>query len=187
MYKENAPTLPSKFNEPTTQNGLPPPSETTNLEQPFVADFQVVGPSVENPNKWKHHMSHECVSNKQTIYNKKMKASTVKVDKFKIDDFVSSKIDKVDKTSPPNPNLLLGKATEAENNNHYNKIVTKFGIIIIFLYISTTRLSKCMQTNVNFDYTNQITFFSVCKMPVNQKQSVQGQDEAVYVLQNYAV
>ena len=53
---------------------------------------------------------HECVSNKQTIYNKKMKASTVKVDKFKIDDFVSSKIDKVDKTSPPNPNLLLGKS-----------------------------------------------------------------------------
>ena len=44
-----------------------------------------------------------------------------------------------------------------------------------------------MQTNVNFDHTNQITFFSVCKMPVNQKQSVQGQDEAVYVLQNYAV
>ena len=46
-----------------------------------------------------------------------------------------------------------------------------------------------MQTNVNVDYTNQITFFSVCKMPVtgNQKESVQGQDEAVYVLQNYAV
>ena len=75
-------------------------------------------------------MSHECVSNKQTIYNKKMKASTVKVDKFKIDALVSSKIDKVDKTSPPNPNLLLGKATEVENN--YTKIVTKFGIIIIF-------------------------------------------------------
>ena len=109
----------------------------------------------------------------------------MKVDKFKIDDFVSSKIDKVDKTSPPNPNLLLGKATEVENN--YTKIVTKFEIIIIFLYISTTRLSKCMQTKVNFDYTNQITFFSVCKMPVNQKERVQAQDEAVYVLQNYAV
>ena len=61
-------------------------------------------------------MTHECVSKKQTIYNKKMKASRVKVDKFKIDDFVSIKIDNVDKTFPLHPNLLLGKVTEVENN-----------------------------------------------------------------------
>ena len=96
MEEENAPILASKFNEPTCQNDLPPPSENTNLVQPHVADLQEVGPSVENPNKWKHHVTHECVSEKQTLYNKKMKASRVKVDKFKIDDFVSIKIDQAD-------------------------------------------------------------------------------------------
>ena len=121
--EENAPSLVSTFNEPTCQNDLPPPSENTNLAQPYVADVQVVGPSVENPNKRKHHVTHECVSEKQTIYNKKMKASRVKVDKFKIDDFVFIKTDKVDKTSPLHPNLLLGKVIEVENN--YTKIELK--------------------------------------------------------------
>ena len=73
-------------------------------------------------------MTHECVSEKQTIYmyNRKMKASRVKVDKFKSNDFVSIKIDKVDNTSPLHPNLLLGKVTEVENN--YAKIVTKINL-----------------------------------------------------------
>ena len=165
MEEENAPSLASTFNEPTCQNDLPPPSENTNLVQPYVADVQVVRPSVENPNKQKHHVTHECVSEKQTIYNKKMKASRVKVDKFKIDNFIPIKIDKVDKTPPLHPNLLLGKVTEIENNN-YTKIVTKFGIIST--YVSTTRLNKCTQTSVNFDYTKEITFSSACKMAVNQ-------------------
>ena len=91
----------------------------------------------------------------------------MKVDKFKIDDFVSIKIDKVDKTSPLHPNLLLGKVTEVENNNYYyTKIVTEFGIIST--YISTTGLNKGTQTSVNFDYTKKITFSSSCKMAVNQ-------------------
>ena len=58
----------------------------------------------------------------------------MKVDEFKINDFVFIKIDKVDKTSPLHPNLLMGKVTEVENN--YTKIVTKYGIILT--YISTT-------------------------------------------------
>ena len=53
-----------------------------------------------------------------------MKASRGKVDKFKINDFVSIKIDKVEKTSPLYTNLLLGKVTEVEN--HYAKIVPTF-------------------------------------------------------------
>ena len=62
-------------------------------------------------------MTHECVSEKQTIiYNKEMKASRAKVDKFKIKDFVSIEINKVDKTSPLHPNLLLGKVKEVEND-----------------------------------------------------------------------
>ena len=74
-------------------------------------------------------MTHECVNEKQPVYNKKMKTSGVILDKFKSNDFVSIKIDKDDKISPLHPNLLLGKVTEVENN--YTKIVTKFGIILM--------------------------------------------------------
>ena len=162
LEKENPPTLASDFEEPSSQDDLPPPSQNTNLAQPSVNDLQV-GPSVENPNKRKR-TTHECVSEKQESYNKKMKESRNKVERFKIDDFVCIKIDKVDKSSPLHPNVLLGKVTEVENN--YAKIVTKFGIIST--YISTRRLNKCTQTSVNFDYTKQITFSSACKMAVNQ-------------------
>ena len=43
-----------------------------------------------------------------------MKESRNKVDRFKIDDFVCIKIDKVDKSSPLHPNVLLGKITEVD-------------------------------------------------------------------------
>ena len=41
-----------------------------------------------------------------------MKEFRNKVDRFKIDDFVCIKIDKVDKASPLHPNVLLGKITD---------------------------------------------------------------------------
>ena len=44
MEEENAPALASKINESMRQNDLPPPSESTNLVQRYVADLQVVGP-----------------------------------------------------------------------------------------------------------------------------------------------
>ena len=57
-----------------------------------------------------------------------MQSSTrTKLKQFHIDDFISVKIDKVDKQSSLHPNVLLGKVTELENN--YAKIVTEFGII----------------------------------------------------------
>ena len=34
--------------------------------------------------QWKHQVNHECVSEKPTIHNKKMKASIVKVDKINL-------------------------------------------------------------------------------------------------------
>ena len=130
-----------------------------------MTDLQV-GPSVENPNKRKHATTHECVSEKQDCYNKKMKESRNKVDRFKIDDFICIKIDKVDKSSPLHPNVLLGKVMEVEKNYAKIHVVTKFGIIST--YISTSRLNKCTQTSVNFDYTKQIPFSTACKMAVNQ-------------------
>ena len=114
-----------------------------HVAQPSVTDLQV-GPSVQNPNKRKNATTHESVSEKQECYNKKMKESRNKVDRFKIDDFVCIKIDKVDKSSPLHPNVLLGKITEIEKN--FAKIVTKFGIILT--YISMSRLNKCTQTRL---------------------------------------
>ena len=93
-----------------------------------------------------------------------MKKSRNKVEDFKIDEFVSIKVDKVDKTSPLHPNVLLGKVTEVDDN--YAKIVKKFRIIST--YISTSRLNKCTQTSVTFDYSKEITFSAACKMAVNQ-------------------
>lgn len=134
--KQNSPNLlASELKDPSSQDDLLAPFENANTGQPSVADLQVE-PSVENPNKRKYAI-HECVRENQESYNKKMKKSRNKVEDFKIDEFVSIKIDKVDKTSPLHPNVLLGKVTEVDDN--YAKIVTKFGIIST--YVSTSRLN----------------------------------------------
>ena len=77
---------------------------------------------------------------------------------------MSIKIDKVDKTSPLHPNVLIGKITEVEND--YVKIVTKFGRLKTF--ISTNRLNKCTATNIVFDYGKEITFSTACKKAAEQ-------------------
>ena len=87
------------------------------------------------------------------------KKSAKKCNQFKVGDVVSTKIDRVDKTSLFHPNMLLGKITELENQ--YARVVTKFGIIQTL--ISPTRLNLCTATNLSFDYTKEITFTSACK------------------------
>ena len=161
--EQNSPNLlASELKDPSSQDDLSAPFENANAGQPSVADLQVE-PSVENRNKRKYAI-HECVTGNQESYNKKMKKSRNKVEDFKIDEFVSIKIDKVDKTSPLHPNVLLAKVTEVDDN--YAKIVTKFGIIST--YISISRLNKCTQTSVTFDYSKEITFSAACEMAVNQ-------------------
>ena len=76
-------------------------------------------------------------------YNSKMKESRKRGPKFHVDEYVSIKIDSVDKISPLHPNVMIGKITEVEND--YAKIVTKFGRLKT--YISTNRLNKCTATN----------------------------------------
>ena len=83
---------------------------------------------------------------------------------LKKDDFVSVKIDKVDKTSPFRPNVLLGKITEVEND--CTKIVTKFGKGQT--YIATNRLNNCTATNITFDYSKKIAFSAACKQTSQQ-------------------
>ena len=161
--EQNSPNLlASELKDPSSQDDLSAPFENANAGQPSVADLQVE-PSVENRNKRKYAI-HECVRGNQESYNKKMKKSRNKVEDFKIDEFVSIKIDKVDKTSPLHPNVLLAKVTEVDDN--YAKIVTKFGIFST--YISISRLNKCTQTSVTFDYSKEITFSAACEMAVNQ-------------------
>ena len=120
------------------------------------------GTSPENPHKRK--ATEEYITWQQQKYNKKMKESRGRVNKFKIGDFVVIKIDKVDKTSPLHSNVLLGIVIEVQES--YSKVVTKFGVIST--YNSTNRLNKCTETSVQFDYNNTITFSSACKKAISQ-------------------
>ena len=52
------------------------------------------------------------------------KKNEVRNQKFKVGDFVSIEIDRVDKTSPLHSNLLLGKIEEVVNS--YVRVVTKY-------------------------------------------------------------
>ena len=99
---------------------------------------------------------------KQNEYNKKMKLSRNKPSSFKVDDYVAIKIDKVDKTTPLHPNIILGKILSMEND--YAKVVTKFGVIST--YISTNRLNKCTRTNIVFDFSKEIPFSTVSKKAI---------------------
>ena len=94
----------------------------------------------------------QSVMDKQREYNKKMKLTRNQPSSFKVDDYVTIKIDKVDKTTPLHPNVLLGKIISMEND--YAKVVTKFDVIST--YISTNRLNKCTRTNIVFDLSKKI-------------------------------
>ena len=84
----------------------------------------------------------------------------------KIDDMVAIKIDRVDKTNPVHPNMLLGKIMEIRKD--YAKIVTPQGIIMSF--ISFSRLYPCTSRNVTLDYGKEISFTGACKQVNNTCQ-----------------
>jgi len=106
----------------------------------------------------------QSVMDKQSEYNKKMKLSRNKPSSFKVDDYVTIKIDKVDKTTPLHPNVILGKIISMEND--YAKVVTKFGVIST--YISTNRLNKCTRKNITFEFSKEIPFSTVSKKAIDQ-------------------
>ena len=85
---------------------------------------------------------------------------------FKIDDKVAIKIDRVNKTTPVHPNMLLGKITAIRKD--YAKIVTPQGTIKDF--ISFSRLYPCTSRNVTLDYCKEISFTAVCKQANNTRQ-----------------
>ena len=83
--------------------------------------------------------------------------------KFKVGDFVSIKIDRVDKTSPLHSNLLLGKI---EVVNSYVRVVTKYGRINTV--ISPTRLypRAASTQNIKLNYTTELSFSAACKKAI---------------------
>ena len=82
---------------------------------------------------------------------------------FKIDDMIAIKIDRVDKTSPVHPNMLLGKIMEIRKNSA--KIVTPQGIIKGF--ISFSNIIPSTSRNVTVDYCKEISFTAACKQANN--------------------
>ena len=86
-----------------------------------------------------------------------MKVSRNKQTSFKVDDHVTIKISKVDKTTPLHPNVILGKIVGMENN--YAIVVTKFGIISTY----NPQIEQIL-----FDYTKEVPFSSVSKKAVGR-------------------
>ena len=68
---------------------------------------------------------------------------------FKIDDMIAIKIDRVDKTSPVHPNMLLGKIMEIRKN--YAKLI------------------PCTSRNVTVDHCKEISFTAACKQANNTR------------------
>ena len=104
------------------------------------------------------------INERQVNYNSKMKGTRKRGPKFHVDEFVSIKIDPVDKISPLHPNVLIGKITEVEND--YAKIVTKF--LRLKTYISTNRLNKCTAKNIQLEFGTEITFSAACRKAAEQ-------------------
>ena len=115
-------------------------------------------PTEERERKRTKISENQARYNEKTVQQSKKKADK-KSSQFKVGDVVSIKIDKVDKRSRFDPNMLLGKITEIENQ--YARVVTRFGKIQSL--ISPTRLNLCTATNLSFDYTKDVSFTSACK------------------------
>jgi len=84
----------------------------------------------------------QTICQQQTQYNKQMIKQTKQSRKahFKVNEVVAIKIDRVYKTSPIHPNMLLGKIVEIDNDNA--KLVTPLGVIKGFIALS--RLNRAL-------------------------------------------
>lgn len=71
---------------------------------------------------------------------------------------VCIKIDRVNKTSPLHPIILLGNV---EFDGEYAHVVAKFGNMRTLIF--HTSLNACRANDVQFDYTTEVSFSSACK------------------------
>ena len=97
------------------------------------------------------------IRERKSQYNEEMVKQTRQSRKarYKIDDMVAIKIDRVDKTIPVHPEMLLRKIMEIRKG--YGKIVTPQG-------------NTCTSRNVTLHYCKGISFTAACKQANNTCQ-----------------
>ena len=133
--------------------------ENTQNDSQEENDQEVSGKDEEPPNKRQKIIENQTKYNTDMVNQTKRKQQN-KQPKFKISDMVAVKIDKVDKTNPLHPNMLLGKIISIEHTGCV-QIVTEYGKINTL--ISPSRLTPCTATNVQLDYATEISFSTACK------------------------
>ena len=114
--KEEKPADPSNAEGPEKEDNLAVPASQTRSKRKHSEE--------EDTRHTKEKIQKEVTVN-QSNYNSRMKLQRRKPPTFRTDEQVSIKIDKVDKTSPLHPNVLIGKMITIDSD--YAKIVTKFG------------------------------------------------------------
>ena len=158
-HREKATPLPEACEQydtetETDQNKTPPAAQTSSE-------------SGTKRHETDHERSSERLKKRRKIqesqekYNQKMvDSSKERRQKFKINDLVSIKIDKVDK-STLHPNLLMAKIVSVDSYSNYVQVVTPFGRIKGA--IAPNRLNHCTATNVTFNDNKEISFSAACK------------------------
>ena len=142
----------------TTQPG-PAKKQQQQQQQQQTPKRKAPSPAEEETRKKKRIETNTHQQN----YNEKMKYARAKPTVFDIGDYVSIKIDKVDKTQL-HPNVLFAQIIKIENG--YAKVACKYGIISTL--ISPSRLVRCTATNVKIDKKKEITFSKACKLAMDQ-------------------
>ena len=158
-HREKATPLPEACEQYDTE------TETDQEKTPPAA--QTSSESGTKRHETDHERSSERLKKRRKIqesqekYNQKMvDSSKERRQKFKINDLVSIKIDKVDK-STLHPNLLMAKIVSVDSYSNYVQVVTPFGRIKGA--IAPNRLNHCTATNVTFNDNKEISFSAACK------------------------
>ena len=133
--------------------------ESTQNQSEEENDQEATENDEESPRKGQKIVENQTKYNTDMINQTKRKQQN-KQPIFKISDMVAVKIDKVDKTNPLHPNMLLGKIISVEDTGCV-QIVTEYGKINTL--ISTSRLTPCTAMNVHLDCSCEISFSAACK------------------------
>ena len=171
--KEEEEVLQGKDTEANSEECSQEP-EQLNTSQVLQVEYyeQIVN------EKRQRRLQKKCDS--QALYNEEMtkqckSKAEKKCSKFKVGDLVLTKLMKLDKAAPFRLNLLLGKIREIENN--YARAVTKFRKIHSLL--SPTRLMKRTATNLQFDYSKEISSTMACKQANLQNKMIYFQFDVI--------
>ena len=158
-HREKATPLPEACEQYDTE------TETDQEKTPPAA--QTSSESGTKRHETDHERSSERLKKRRKIQESQEKYNQKLVDsskewrqKFKINDLVSIKIDKVDK-STLHPNLLMAKIVSVDSYSNYVQVVTPFGRIKGA--IAPNRLNHCTATNVTFNDNKEILFSAACK------------------------